>query len=223
VDVLQQQFEAALFDLGAVCVQKGVTAEQAQKLGYDRLITLETTGRSNALASESDYRALRSYVLRTSTAQVWFQTIFSPQRARVAILQIGEISAEQLAERGRPFYLAPPPPPTPEEIARPPQIPIPAFDASANFANLLGDFEVELMPGMSANTAGSKIRLRGGLIQFIGNKDVTGYMLPYAISGNTLEIVDRHSSAQLRIVDRNTLVSLPVGGAEYAVWWHRLR
>jgi hypothetical protein len=201
--------ESCLVDLGAICVKVGVNAQGVAKFKETQ----------NTLMPLRHYQSMRTHVLRTPTAVIWFRT-FDDTETMTGVLLQGEISAAQSAPRNRAFYVAPPLPAEPlklhEQVSA--ERPVPPFNPNADFSDFQGIFVLEAYAGKSITDKSlPKLVIVRGLITFGNEKNV----LPISRLGNAIAVVGPHADAEIRIVDRNTIVFLAPSGTTGNQWWRR--
>jgi hypothetical protein len=200
----QSYRESGLVDLGAICVKVGITEKSAAEFN-------EAQNRRLPL---SFYQSMRTYVLRTPTAVIWFRT-FDDTESMTSVLLQGEVSPAQSALRSRAFYVAPPPPPeSPKQQERP----VPPFNPNADFSDFQGTFVLEgHADKLVTDKSVPKLVIIRGLITLGNSKNV----LPFNRLGNAITVVGPHADAEIRIVDRDTIVFLAPSGTTGNQWWRR--
>jgi hypothetical protein len=201
--------ESGLVDLGAICVKVAVNADLVAKFNETQ----------NMRSSLGYYQSMRTHVLRTPTVVIWFRT-FDDTETLTGVLLQGEISAAQSAPRNRAFYVAPPPPPEPPKLHEQASAerPVPPFNPNADFSDFQGTFVLEAYAGKSiTDKSAPKLVIVRGLITFGNDKNV----LPISRLGNAITVVGPHADADIRIVDRNTIVFLAPSGTTGNQWWRR--
>jgi hypothetical protein len=195
--------------LGAVCVTVAVNAEAVAKFNEAQ----------SARMSLGYFQSMRTHVLRTPTAVIWFRTFDGGETLTGVLLQ-GEISAAQSVPRNRAFYVAPPPPPDLPKLQEQAgaERPVPPFNPNADFSDFQGTFVSEAHAGKSiTDKSAPKLVIDRGLISFGNDNNV----LPISRLGNAIAVVGPHANAEIRIVDRNTIVFLAPSGTTGNQWWRR--